>query len=124
MSQNRLIINTEAVFKRLNGNKFLFKELYRIYNMQIEVYMQEIEDSLAKWDFQKIAAHCHSLESCFKVVGAELCEDANIKLSQGLKTNKINQLFGVLTRELNKYISKYNEIDAPLLQIIKSLNSN
>jgi len=73
MKQNRLILNTESVKKRLNGDSFLFEALYRIYTKQIKIYMQDIENSLNIADHQHLASCTHSLESCFQTVGAELC---------------------------------------------------
>ncbi|MBF0450721.1 MAG: Hpt domain-containing protein [Candidatus Magnetomorum sp.] len=107
MKQTRSILNTELVMNRLNGDQFLFKALYRIYPKQIKSYMQDIEKSMANEDFLQLATFAHSLESCFMTLGAELCEDANKRLSKELKTGKWDNIpifVEMLKNELDQFL--------------------
>jgi len=112
MKKKRLIINTATVIKRMNGNQFLIKELYRIYLEQINEYIQNIQESFVNRDFNQISDYCHSLETCLQSVGADRCEDTNNTLSYQIKTGKINSVSDTideLIKEFNILFLKYND---------------
>jgi len=113
MKKSQSIINTQSVMKRMDGNQYFFKALYKIYPKQIKNYMQDIQKALSNNDLKQLALCSHSLESCLQAVGAELCVDANKRLSRGLQTGEMNNItksVNILKNEIDQFFSNIQKL--------------